>query len=686
MSFVNELKRRKVLHVAAIYVSAAFALLEGVDVLIAGFGVPENAIRIVSILAFAGFPVAIALTWWFQVDAEGVKATAAADTPEGQAELAAAAHHSLLDGRTLVVAGILAVFGIGLGAGWFLNPGVSRPLDDGPSIAVLPFEDRSSDEDALFFVDGIHDELLNQLSKIGALRVISRSSVMSYRDEPKPIREIGEELGVRTVLAGGVQRAADRVRVSVQLVDAGTDTQLWAESYEQSLSPDNLFFIQRDVSERISDALRAELTPDEAAALQVVPTHNQEAYDLYIKGNAAYRRDQIEEAADYYERAVEVDPEFALAWASLAEVHTALYHFHFDRVPARLERARAALDRAFELEPSLPEAYSSQALYRYWAFRDYESALEAADRAEAGRPNDPRVLLTRAAILRRMGLVRESIDAFLAVIRVDPRDTNAMGNLAALYTAARLYDDATPWSQRAFERIPENVQYVLDAGLNRLYATGQTGELRTGIDASAGLEDPFGMTTLAAWQVAHFEGRQEEGLAALRETELEVLEYQTYYYPVSLLAGLTHLAAGDAAAGRREFEAARSSLERALAETPDEPRMLAALGQALAGLGERDAAVEAGTAATEAMPINLDALDGPEYVFELAKTYAMLGESEAAIAQLLVYFDGMGRWSPDGILADPAFEPLAGHPTFRQVEEAAEAWQRQMAEAAARQP
>jgi len=684
VSFVNEMKRRKVLQVAAIYVSAAFAILEGVGVLIAGFSVPEGAIRVVSILAFAGFPVAIALTWLFQVDAEGVRATAAADTPEGRAELAAAAHHSLLDGRTLLVAGVLAVFGIGLGAGWFLNPGGSRQIDDGPSIAVLPFEDRSSDEDALFFVDGIHDELLNQLSKIGALRVISRASLMSYRDEPKPIREIGEELGVRTVLAGGVQRAADRVRVSVQLVDAGTDTQLWAQSYEQSLSPDNLFFIQRDVSERISDALRAELTPDEAAALKIVPTHDQEAYDLYIKGNAAYRRDEIVEAADFYEAAVEVDQEFALAWASLAEVHAAHYHFHFDRTAGRLERARAALDRAFALEPSLPEAYSSQALYRYWVFRDYEAALEAADRAEAGRPNDPRVLLTRAAILRRMGLVRESIDAFLAVIRVDPRDANAMGNLAALYTAARLYDDAAPWRQRALERLPHSVQYVLDSGLNRLYASGQTGELRTGIDAAAGLEDPFGMTTLAAWQVAHFEGRYEDALAALRDTELEVLEYQTYYYPVSLLAGLTHREAGDAPAARREFEAARSSLEDALAETPDEPRLLAALGQALAGLGERDAAVAAGVAATEAMPISLDALDGPEYVFELAKTYSLLGESEAAIARLLVYFGGMGRWSPDGLLADPAFRPLAGHPLFRQVEGAAEAWQRRMAEPVAR--
>jgi len=235
MSFVTELKRRKVLRAAAIYVSAAFATIEATGVAISSFDVPDGALRIVSILAAVGLPLVIGLTWAFDFGSDGIRSTAPAHTPEGQAELEAAARTSLLDGRTLAVVGILAVFGLGLGAGWFLSPGAEVDPDAAHSIAVLPFENRSSDDETLFFVDGVHDELLNQLSKISALRVISRSSVMSYRDNPKPIGDIAAELGVNTVLEGGVQRSADRVRVSVQLVDARMDTQMWAESYEELL-------------------------------------------------------------------------------------------------------------------------------------------------------------------------------------------------------------------------------------------------------------------------------------------------------------------------------------------------------------------------------------------------------------------------------------------------------------------
>ena len=223
MSFVAELKRRKVLRVAAVYASAVFAVIEGVDVLIASLGVPAGALRLVTLLGIAGFPIALGLAWTFDVGRGGVRTTAGADTPEGRAELEAAAGLSLLDGRTMLLAGALVVFGLGLGTGIFLTPAPSPAVDDGPSIAVLPFENRSSDADAVFFVDGIHDEVLNQLSRIRALRVISRASVMAYRDDPKPIRQVGEELGVQTVVAGGVQRAGDAVRISVQLIDARND-------------------------------------------------------------------------------------------------------------------------------------------------------------------------------------------------------------------------------------------------------------------------------------------------------------------------------------------------------------------------------------------------------------------------------------------------------------------------------
>jgi len=211
---------------------------------------------------------------------------------------------------------VLVIFGLGLGTGWLLTEGTGEAGSEGPSIAVLPFENRGSGTDTDFFVDGIHDEILTQLSKIGALRVISRASVMRYREEPKPLRVVGQELGVGTVLEGGVQRTGSQVRVSVELADTKSQDQLWAESYEVALTPENLFSIQRDVSRQIATALHAELSPTEEADLAQIPTTSQEAYDLYLRGNAFYTRQAVVEdfaaSADMYEK----DP--STCWSSPA--------------------------------------------------------------------------------------------------------------------------------------------------------------------------------------------------------------------------------------------------------------------------------------------------------------------------------------------------------------------------------
>lgn len=675
MRLITELKRRNVVRVAAIYLSAAFATVEGVGVAISGFGVPDGALRVVSILAAVGFPIVIGLAWAFDFGSGGIRSTAPASTPEGQAELEAAARSSLLDGRTLAVVGILAVFGLGLGAGWFLSPGVVEDPDAAHSIAVLPFENRSNDDDALFFVDGVHDELLNQLSKISALRVISRSSVMSYRDNPKPIGDIAAELGVNTVLEGGVQRSADRVRVSVQLVDARTDTQMWAESYEELLSPDNLFSIQRDVSERISQALQAELSPSEVTQLATVPTQSQAAYDSYLLAKSAESRDDIWEMAQHLERAVEEDPGFAEAWAYLSYAYGMLYHFHLDRNPSRFELWERALDRAFELDPDLPEAYVARGHFQYWGFRDYQAALESLAAAERSMPNDHDIHTTKAAISRRMGDVQASVESFERGIRVNPLGVSAIENLAALYTAARDYENAEPWWIRARALLPTSISLVLAVGQDRMYGDGATLMLRRALIDAEGLEDQFGDIDLHTWLVNYMDGHYSRALEAMEESEFDVFAYQTYHYPKPLLTGLTRRAAGDDTGARRDFMEAVSMLEEALVETPDDARILASLGVAHAGLGSRESAVEAGRLATAAMSIEMDALDGPDYVFEVAKAYALLGDHEEAIDQLLIYFANMGRWSPEGIVADPVFRPLRDHRRFREVEAAAREWQ-----------
>ena len=679
MSFVSELKRRKVLRVAAVYASAAFAAVEGLDLLVETLGVPPSTLRVATILALGGFPVAVGLAWVFDLDRSGVRATAGADTPEGRAELEAAAGLSLLDGRTMLLAGALLVFGLGLGTGVFLTPPSTAPtVDEGPSIAVLPFENRSSDEDAVFFVDGIHDEVLNQLSKIHALRVISRSSVMGYREAPKPVRVVAEELGVRTVLEGGVQRAGDQVRISVQLVDALNDAQLWAQSYEESLSPENIFAIQRDVSEQISAALRAELTPGEVDALAVIPTESQAAYDLYLQGNAAFDSDGLGEAADFLERAVAEDPDFALAWATLSMVHSAHYQFFEDRTPERLRRAEAAMDRAFELAPDLPEAHRAEGMYRYWGFRDYDAALRALDIAEQGLPSDQWVMSGQAAILRRMGRVEEGIRSYEQAALVNPLSPSPSSNLALLMALARSYERSRSLVTRTLTLVPDDVQNLIQRGILDLWERGTTEALRTELNGMGELEDWNGIITVERWRVEYFDGAHDRALAVLDSTGYDVLEYQTYYYPTDYLRGLSYQALGRTDVAEAHLERAREHLEEALAATPEEPRMLATLGRTLAALGRTERALAAARRAVEVYGPDQDSLDGPVYVWDLAVTQHTLGHSGQAIDELVRYFTGLGQWSVGALEVHPLFSGLADDPRWTEVQAASAAWDARM--------
>lgn len=685
MSFVSELKRRKVLRVLAVYASAAFAAFELTGVLIDGLGVPESALRIVTIIAAAGLPVAMGLAWVFDLQGGGLKQTASADTPEGRAELEAAEGLSLLDGRTMLVAGAFIVFGLGLGAGLVLNPPPTPPTGDGPSIAVLPFENRSSDPDALFFVDGIHDELLNQLSRISAIRVISRASVMGYREDPKPIREVAAELGVGTVMTGGVQRAGDAVRISVQLVDAVSDEQIWAETYERSLSPENLFAIQRVVSEAISAGLEAELTPAESAALGVVQTTNQEAYDSYMMGNASFLQDLvIQNTVDLYERAVALDPEYAAAWAALSIAYSAQYQFHEIRTAERLEMAREAYERAFALDDDLPEAWRALGLWHYWGFRRYDEALGALERAEVGLPGDAELLTDKGAIYRRAGRVEEGIHAFRESAILDPRNSSTMSNLALMLAHARNYEESRRYVARTLQLTSGDVQNLAERGSYALWMSGETSDLREELVGMAELDDWNGVVSVERWRVEFFDDRHERAIEVLDSVGYEVLEYQTYFYPTDMLRGLSFRALGEEERAVAHLESARVLLEAALVDQPDEPRVLAAYGRTLAALGETEAGVAAARRAVEVYGPDADSLDGPVYVWELAATLGFLGYSGPAIDQLLIYFDNVGPWSPDGLARHPYFRDVATHPRWVEVEAAAAAWDERMEQAGLR--
>ncbi len=342
--FFEELKRRKVYRVAIAYVIASWALAQGLAQVLPVFEIPNSAIRSVIALMLIGFPVALVLAWVFDVTPQGIRATPAPGVP-----VARRRRNVIM----LIAIGII----ISAGAGFFLLPRASaRKIDK--SIAVLPFQNLSDEKENAYFADGIQDDILTNLSKIGDLKVISRMSVMSYRgDGVGNAREIGKALGVATLLEGSVRRAGNRVRVSVQLINANNDEHIWAEDYDRDLT--DVFAIQTDLAQKIASALQAKLSPNEKARLDRRPTQNPDAYLLFLQAHDyATRKDMLHDtflkAVPLFEQAIKLDPNFALAFAGLSMAESWLYHSS-DPVPARREKARLNAHEALRLQPDLPE-------------------------------------------------------------------------------------------------------------------------------------------------------------------------------------------------------------------------------------------------------------------------------------------------------------------------------------------
>src|SRR5437879_5567409 len=343
--FFEEVQRRKVYRVAAAYIIAAGFIIQIGSAVFPAWELPNWTFRLVVVLLLIGFPIALILAWAYDVTPEGIKATPA---------LPAGKHRR----RNLAMLGAAGVI-ISAAAGFFLlPPAVARKVDK--SIAVLPFENLSDDKENAYFADGIQDDVLTNLSKIGDLKVISRTSVMSYRgDSTRNAREIGKALGVATLLEGSVRRIGNRVRVNVQLINANNDEHIWAEDYDRDLT--DVFAIQTDLAQKIASTLQAKLSPNEKARLDKRPTQNPDAYLLFIQAHDYANltdmfHDTSLKAEPLFEQAIKLDPNFALAFASLSMMESWVYH-SFDPVPNRRDKARLNAEEAVRLQPDLPEAH-----------------------------------------------------------------------------------------------------------------------------------------------------------------------------------------------------------------------------------------------------------------------------------------------------------------------------------------
>jgi TolB-like protein len=465
MSLFHEFKRRKVVRVAVVYAATAFAVLQGADIMLPNLGVPDWAMRFLVALVLLGFPIALVLAWALEVTPDGVKRTGAA--PEEAEE----GTPSLLGTRTLVVAGLLVAVGIGLSAGWVLKPGAGAgpaaeagsagAVDMRASIAVLPFDNLSPDPEQGYFADGLHDDLLTQLSRIAALRVTSRTSVQEYRGSAKSIPTIARELGVAAVLEGGVQRSGDRLRINVQLIDGATDDHLWAETYDSDLTVSDIFDIQTRIATSITDALRARLTKEEREAIAEQPTASFEAYEAYLAGLAATVWAATDTAALLFDRAAQLDPGFAEAWAAAAQAWAWQFRIVGDDITAAAlqseYRARAgrALERARELAPGSRETRLAEGYLQYYVAWDFDAAGRTFGGLIADYPQDAEMYYAAALIDRRQGRWDRAEERVRTAARLDPSSVIAH-DMAWVLVRQRRWEEAERVARLAHARHPED--------------------------------------------------------------------------------------------------------------------------------------------------------------------------------------------------------------------------------------
>jgi len=472
MSLYTELKRRNVFRVAIAYLAGAWLLTEVAGTLFPAFGVPDWSLRFVVIVFALGFVPALIISWAYEMTPEGLKREKDVVRDESITHFTA----KRLDGITigLIVVALLFI----VADRFWLSPKIAEQpaapaevatddvLTSAPepaefqnlpnSIAVLPFANRSANPDDAYFVDGIHDDLLTHISKIGAIKTISRTSVMRYRDSDKSIPEIAAELGVSTILEGGVQRAAAQIRINVQLIDARSDEHLWAEIYDRQLSAENIFAIQSEISRAISEALQIVLSPAEQQRIQAIPTESIEAYEAYLLGKQRMARrsvDSLEDAVKYLTEAVEIDPQFALAWSALGDTYLLQRQHSGVSEHELLLNAQTAIDKALEIDSKLGEAYTSLGMLRY-GFDDEKGAEQAYRKAIELVPNYSVTYHWYSILLYDQGRHKEAFEIISVAAQLDPMSPIIKQNLARSLRSEGRNEEALEELKKAIEIDP----------------------------------------------------------------------------------------------------------------------------------------------------------------------------------------------------------------------------------------
>jgi TolB-like protein/class 3 adenylate cyclase/Tfp pilus assembly protein PilF len=572
-----------------------------------------------------------------------------------------------------VSAGLLALAAIAAGIAMFSRYRVGSTMAaPEKSIAVLPFENLSTDKENAYFADGIQEEVLTRLAKIADLKVISRTSTAKYRSAPDNLREIAKQLGVANILEGSVQKTADQVRVNVQLINAQTDSHLWADTYDRKLA--DIFGVESEIAKAIAQSLQAKLTGHEEQALTVKPTNNPEAYDAYLRGLAfearhtSYQDDLAGKAIGSYERAVQLDPNFALAWSRLSRANDSFY-FDVSTNATRRDAAKRALDNAQKLQPNSPDTLLALAAYQFYVLGDYGLAKATFQRVNKMLPGNSEALTGLAFIARREGHWDESIAYAEQILVLDPQNTDSLGQAANTYVYLRQFPAALKLYDRALDLLPNDPD-LMAAKAAVYQAEGNLEEAAKFLpDVNAQTPSSEALGTKITQLV--FERNFGE---AVRLQQARLAQSSEFKGANQVSLALNQRLAGDSAGAKATAEQARNTLEPLCKSQPDNPGRATWLAWAYAVLGDKNSALKEAERATALVPSAKEPLWGPCYEENLALIELFLGEKSRAIPTLARLLQTpYHEWNygtpitPAHLRLDPTWDPLRGDPAFQKL-------------------
>ena len=675
--FFGELKRRNVLRAAVFYVGAVWALAQGISQLGPSVGLPEWATRWFLVAAGIGFPFWIAFSWFYEFTPQGLKRESEIDPTDSIA-------HRTDRKLDVAIIGVLTLAVVLLLTDRFVlrhgvNQTTAAPISE-KSIAVLPFENLSEEKQNEFFTDGVQDEILTDLAKIADLKVISRTSVMQYKTRvARNLREIGQQLGVAHVVEGSVQRAANKIRVNAQLIDARNDAHLWAQTYDRDLA--DVFAIQSEIAKAIADQLQAKLSPNEKKAIERPPTRDLAAFDLYLQAREIWRNtstssgsggtEKTQQAIRLLDDAVQRDPNFVPALCALVRTHLYLHWIVPDPVAGHVELARNALEAATRLQPDSGEVHLTRAAFYYQSSRDYNAALHELVLAKPNLPNSAEVPYVAAIIERRQNKWELSTRHLEEALQLDPRNVQYISELSGSnYYAMRRYRDAIRLLDKTLAWKSNDFGLGFTRALMYFFWKADLAPWQQLVGGEAARNaDPNDLIT-ARLKLALLKRDYHVAEKILTSPGGNEFDDDGFFTPREFNQGMVERAFGNTAKASLSFQAARERAAAAVRQRPDDPKALIALAQSDAELGQKENAIREGERATQLLPVEKDSLNGTSLLVKLAAIYAQTGEIDRALNLLEQMANNPGEpsyISYGSLKLESEWDPLRHHPRFEKI-------------------